>query len=161
MRKGLIGLALIGLLFLGLMLFAPSGADKGEPPNWTRSLGDLLGGFAPRVRSLGGQTEIVLESDATRRVAIPAAPDQKVRLLTLRHLSGGAVVATFTCKPTAKDRCDPSEATGCLGQPLDPACEEQVKAKDRGQEVSFTIGPGGGTLDLRSTSAASRLGVAQ
>lgn len=162
MRKGLIALGLLGLLFLGLMLFAPGGGDSRTPPDWTRMLGRVLGGFAPRLRSLEGQTQLALAPGAARGLAVPAAPGQKLRLLTLRHLEGGPVLATFTCRPTAEAACDPPEATACLGQPLDPgACREQAEKRDPGQELSFTLGPGGGQLALKAGPSAARVGVAQ
>lgn len=160
MRKGLIALALFGLLFLALMLFAPGSDDISGTPGWTRTLGRLLGGFAPRVRSLEGQTEFALAAGSSGAAVVPAAPDAKLRLLTLRHVEGGPVIATFTCNPIAGTTCKPPEATGCLGQPLDDdACQPQVEKNHPGEEVSFTVGPGGGRLTMTSKDAASRIGI--
>ena len=55
MRKGLIALALFGVLFVALMFLAPRPRGGDDPPGWTRALGWVLGGWAPRVRDLGGE----------------------------------------------------------------------------------------------------------
>lgn len=160
MRKGLIALALLGVVFIALMLLAPSSPGEGEPPRWTETLGRLLGGFAPRVRSLEGGTEIAVEANAQRSLDVPAAPGRDMRLLTLRHVGGGPALVTFLCRPTPAASCDRAEDLACLGLPLDPACTEQIKTRDPAEEISFTVGPGGGSLVVRSGGAAVRLQVA-
>lgn len=160
MRKGLIALALFGLLFMALMLFAPRPQGGDDPPRWTEALGRLLGGWAPRVRDLGGETAFALATGEIREAEVPAAPGKGLRLLTLRHQDGGAALVTFVCRPTPAKECDPPEAEACLGMPLNPACGPQVEKGDQGKEISFTVGPGGGRITV-AAQLALRFQVAQ
>ncbi len=153
MRKGLIALALFGVLFVALMFLAPRPRGGDDPPGWTRALGWVLGGWAPRVRDLGGETAFAQAAGEARVAEIPPAPGQDLRLLTLRHQDGGAALVTFVCRPTPARQCDPPEAVACLGLPLHPACEPQIEKGDQGDEISFTVGPGGGRLTIEAQTA--------
>ncbi|MDO5371487.1 hypothetical protein [Paracoccus sp. (in: a-proteobacteria)] len=162
MRKGLIALALFGGLFVALMVLAPRPQGGDAPPRWTEALGRLLGGFAPRVRSLDGETAFTLAPGAVLDAEVPAAPGKDLRLLTLRHGEGGAALVTFACRPIPADEtCDGEEEEACLGLPLHPACEAQIDKGDRGKEISFTVGPGGGRIAIAAGETALRVEVMQ
>lgn len=162
MRKGLIALALFGLLFVALMVLAPRPQGGDAPPRWTQTLGRLLGGFAPRVRSLGGQTAVALAAGAVHEAEVPAAPGKDLRLLTLRHGEGGTARVAFVCSPVPADEtCEGEEELACLGLPLHPACEAQIDKGDRGEEISFTVGPGGGRITIAAGETGLRVEVMQ
>lgn len=154
MRKGLIALALFGLAFLALMLFAPRPAGDDTPPRWTGMLGRLLGGWAPRVRDLGDKSDFALTAGEVYGAEVFADRGKEMRLLTLRREEGGPALVTFVCRPTpAEEDCDGEEEVACLGQPLDPACGPQIEKGDPGDEVSFVIGPGGGRITIKAQGA--------
>lgn len=162
MRKGLIALALFGGLFVALMVFAPRPQAGDAPPRWTEALGRLLGGFAPRVRSLDGKTAFTLAAGDVLGAEVPAASGKDLRLLTLRHREGGAALVTFVCRPTpAEESCEGEEEEACLGLPLHPACGAQIDKGDGGEEISFTVGPGGGRITIAAGGTALRVEVAQ
>jgi hypothetical protein len=163
MRWLFLALALFGIAFVALMIFGPGGGggDARDPPAWARGMGALIGSLAPRVKSFeGGAREVVLGGGESAEFRVPRDMERENRMLTLGLISGGPVVAEFSCAwaPGAPCERDMLVQTVCLGAPLDPACDEQ---DGPAAEASFSVSAGGGRIVFSAGDAGARLGIAE
>lgn len=152
MRWIFIGLGVFGLVFVLMMVFAPTGGtwrageDPPPTPDWLKGLGSALSGFAPRVAEFTGGARM-LDAEASGEASADIKADRKRdnRLLDLRLTFGGPARVTFRCARAQGSDCENETQTICLGALHHGDCDEQDEVS---REGSFAIGKGGGRLTV-------------
>ena len=146
MRWFLLGLGVFGLAFVALLILAPGHRGRADdPPGWTRALGRMLSGFAPRIRHFAdGSDQLSLLPNASATVGLAPDDGQDTRLLMLKLTAGGPVRVILNCSAVPGADCpDPAQIL-CLGTPLHSSCTQ----KDSAQSGTYSVNRGGTSITL-------------
>jgi len=151
MRWFFIAVGVFAVLFVAVLIFVPVDQDKPKTgaeitlPRWTKGLGGMLSGLAPKVESFAdGSRGKSLSKGQQMDLEIKPDPDHDMRVLSLKLVSGGPAQVVFRCFPGPGPKCENKAQVLCLGAQNDADCGDQEIDK----AGSFSVGGAGGSLTL-------------